>query len=1509
MNPTIEVINGKTAKIQSSYREPTGKEIVDSFEVTPQILDDGNIDVATKMVFQNKQMGDPRTHINIKDSGSLVIGSVTKTEKRDVVRDGVKGSEERTTEVLVILTLTIITPEMNLSKKTAMQVKMQEKKDQKELSKFKTTLANGVTVELVGICEYPSAGKQWWRPDGTPFTLPTGIKVEDRISRARVGDNACQFLFRYNSQENLTWHSIDALCLHFSIEGDSGTNLINLRRLPEGGQDGLIAKVAIFKDPLGSTTIQANLATGNWQTKAVRDISKIDQRNEDLYWFTSETPSTGNVSLHILHRIEGQQIKTIAIDKEGNEYRASYSLGSFNGTASISQIDGRRYVAPLAKDDRLVKFKLQSRPFWSSVIGNVSLRPNSTTLPNGVTVEQPVTKRVPEDYPTVFAAVNAAKAGDTLVISADRYRSEDTLIEPKLEIEVEKPAVQVKGEQRNIIRGIVRDETGKPVIGALVLPLPHGGHPVTTGANGKFELLGPSENRRIEMLLVRDINDNLAAAVEFSDRNEPADITLTKGIAITGRITDPNGMPIAGAKIHPSVHSEEWRAGFGYTVFQPTDSNGIYEIKALPVGQDYSVGTGGVEGYGGNSIRLDLLEKPGWHELKDIVLEPANLSVSGVVLDGKDKPVADAIVQTSGKIQPTRKISTDSTGKFKINGLCKGRVNLDAWTSDDQWYGSDEVKGGDKNIEIFMSKGLGGICLIPPKNPPTSLIGKMLPDLKELGIGLLEKDIRGNLILVCFWKLMHDESRDCIRQLTARSDELARKNVVIVAVQIWPRNEKQFRRWLEKNNVQFPVSILPDPRKQKPEERIFYRWGLQSGVPWSILTDSQHVVRAEGFSIDELDEKIHLSENSDVQVEAGKEALTAEPLVLKLVDNSGRPVAGAKVGTSVRTRDEQVLNSKLYWSLSSKEKDFSDEDGKIVLTQETLFPESWNPDRRRALYILNEERQIGAFCEISKDDARNQIELTLEPVCHVHGKLSSEDLEEIGRPLTWSNVYLSFNKDSHGVLSCMSEKQQFDFWVPPGEYTLSAYGSGDGASTKHVRPIIEVKTGQSELDLGVVDLPATKLSKLMGKSAPEIGPIRAWKNGSPVKLSELRGKPVILHFGGGYPSTSRDLPKLVELHEDFHDAGLVIIAIYNCESMEQLEQRFRNNSEKFGGAPDVPFRLAVDGGQGRPIEGTDRTIPGATYATYEISSYNTTVLINSKGEIVERLGLYGAKEKLENMLGVEVKTTVSTWRQRFEEVYRLEDNRILKRIAPPFIPERLEYYNHEESHQAEAIPEPPDYFTFHWENNKLKKWGLGFTGGKRPLDSILRQNLSIEANKFDGPEELLQIEVPGDWIVRKPSTVEKRLRALEKILSEEIRRDILFEKREVELEVVVATGRFKFHPPSETYEHDSVHLYADELDPDEGAGGGTADSVNDFFLRLGSLVDMPVADHTESSKKIKVPYRHHRTSYLRRIKDKAEKASKLEMLLANLTKQTELQFRIEKRPVEVWFITEQKKDK
>jgi hypothetical protein len=33
------------------------------------------------------------------------------------------------------------------------------------------------------------------------------------------------------------------------------------------------------------------------------------------------------------------------------------------------------------------------------------------------------------------------------------------------------------------------------------------------------------------------------------------------------------------------------------------------------------------------------------------------------------------------------------------------------------------------------------------------------------------------------------------------------------------------------------------------------QWGIRS-LPWLILTDSEHVVRAEGFSLDELEERV-----------------------------------------------------------------------------------------------------------------------------------------------------------------------------------------------------------------------------------------------------------------------------------------------------------------------------------------------------------------------------------------------------------------------------------------------------------------------------------------------------------------------------------------------------------------------------------------------------------------------------------------------------------------------------
>ena len=200
-----------------------------------------------------------------------------------------------------------------------------------------------------------------------------------------------------------------------------------------------------------------------------------------------------------------------------------------------------------------------------------------------------------------------------------------------------KPDVQVEGkdEQKNIIHGVVYNEGGKPVAGALVLPLPYGGYPVESDVNGKFELMGPSEDRVIFTLFARDLKHNIAAAVELGDCNKPVEITLIGGITLSGRVTNPQGKPIAGVHISPVVYRKNWTAAFGFTVFQPTDINGFYEIKALPVGQDYELPVRSFLKYGGSKVRLGLLEQPGRKEIADIILPPVNPPDEVVELIGK----------------------------------------------------------------------------------------------------------------------------------------------------------------------------------------------------------------------------------------------------------------------------------------------------------------------------------------------------------------------------------------------------------------------------------------------------------------------------------------------------------------------------------------------------------------------------------------------------------------------------------------------------------------------------------------------------------------------------------------------------------------------------------------------------------------------------------------------------------------------------------------------------------
>jgi hypothetical protein len=171
----------------------------------------------------------------------------------------------------------------------------------------------------------------------------------------------------------------------------------------------------------------------------------------------------------------------------------------------------------------------------------------------------------------------------------------------------------------------------------------------------------------------------------------------------------------------------------------------------------------------------------------------------------------------------------------------------------------------------------------------------------------------------------------------------------------------------------------------------------------------------------------------------------------------------------------------------------------------------------------------------------------------------------------------------------------------------------------------------------------------------------------------------------------------------------------------------------------------------------------------------------------------------------------------------------------------------------------------------------------------------------------LESPLPGDWIIRNEAPLEVKLRALEGLVAHELGRQIRVEKRWVERDALVVTGRFQFQPLAAARENALVHLYTKDTDLEErGIGSQMADSLSQFLQRLGDLANLPVIDRTEPRALTRIPYRCHSSSFaIRRSQDEQERTRQLRVLLDHLTTQTELQFDICKRPFETWRVTEQ----
>ena len=299
----------------------------------------------------------------------------------------------------------------------------------------------------------------------------------------------------------------------------------------------------------------------------------------------------------------------------------------------------------------------------------------------------------------------------------------------------------------------------------------------------------------------------------------------------------------------------------------------------------------------------------------------------------------------------------------------------------------------------------------------------------------------------------------------------------------------------------------------------------------------------------------------------------------------------------------------------------SDADGQVEIQYSWFFDPEESSGRPTSLIAYHQERGLIAIESLWPEDfakivdgERATREVKLHRGVHVTGTVSCVGASPKTNESLWTAAYIhTFSGDLRPIIY-MSKRQAFEFILPPGDYDLQAYGEGVYGTDRFLRLI----DGLQSLELHL-DLPPDQLTMLTGKPAPEFRQIKAWKNGGPTTLEQLRGKCVVLDFWGYWcgPCVG-SMPELMKLHDEFGDQGLVIVAVHDdsVASIEELDKNLENTKKGIWKGRDLPFLVALDGGGELPIAGTEKTTHGATHAAYGVQHWPTTILIDSQGKVV-----------------------------------------------------------------------------------------------------------------------------------------------------------------------------------------------------------------------------------------------------------------------------------------------------
>jgi hypothetical protein len=330
-------------------------------------------------------------------------------------------------------------------------------------------------------------------------------------------------------------------------------------------------------------------------------------------------------------------------------------------------------------------------------------------------------------------------------------------------------------------------------------------------------------------------------------------VAIVKGILID----DSSGKPLPDATV-------QLRADNNLNRDVITNEQGAFFIEDLEPGEYVPVLKKIEDGTDKNLVCVpDIFTAEAGKTIQVILKAQEGILLKGHLIESKtQKRPTDRRVYIDARLKTCHMISSDSVAKDGSWELLLAPGDYDFYCSifiediprfkDTDKPLSMTIEKGQKYNNLVLEISDQGSLLIQP----LSLVNRPMPELEDFKLNISPADVNNKMILVCFFDMNQRPSRNCLRQLSSRAQELKAKDIVVVAVQASKIDENTLNEWTKENDIPFPVGMI-----QGDDEKIHFAWGVQS-LPWLILTDKKHNVRLEGFSINELNEELSKEKKS-----------------------------------------------------------------------------------------------------------------------------------------------------------------------------------------------------------------------------------------------------------------------------------------------------------------------------------------------------------------------------------------------------------------------------------------------------------------------------------------------------------------------------------------------------------------------------------------------------------------------------------------------------------------------